>query len=303
MSINKYYNIKYDVSFKKVFGNEKNKDITISFLNDILRYEGDKIIEDLEILNGDQLPHAKDRKSCAIDVMCRDKAGKQYIIEMQLLKQTGFAQRLEFYASKAYSEQLFQGEEYNTLRPVVSIAITDFIMAPELEECISYHKTLDTKTSKQIFKSLSYVLIELPKFKKERIEDLNGIVEKWCYFFKHSDDIQAALQFEESDGLSKSDAITKAYHELEFFNWDESERAVYERELKDRRDMIALMKTAERNGEEKGRAEGRAEGELAGELKAKREFARKLLAAGGMSYAQIAAITELPEDEIDTLAH
>lgn len=45
MAIPKYLDPKNDISFKKVFGSEKNKDILIHFLNDILRFFKKTILE------------------------------------------------------------------------------------------------------------------------------------------------------------------------------------------------------------------------------------------------------------------
>jgi predicted transposase/invertase (TIGR01784 family) len=51
----RFINPKTDFAFKKIFGDEQNKDILISFLNAIL-YQGNSTIESLEILNPYQAP-------------------------------------------------------------------------------------------------------------------------------------------------------------------------------------------------------------------------------------------------------
>jgi hypothetical protein len=38
MAISKYLDPKNDIAFKKIFGTEKNKDILIHFLNDVLGF-------------------------------------------------------------------------------------------------------------------------------------------------------------------------------------------------------------------------------------------------------------------------
>ena len=46
MALSKFLDPKNDFCFKQIFGTEKNKDILIHFLNDILKYEGsEKITE------------------------------------------------------------------------------------------------------------------------------------------------------------------------------------------------------------------------------------------------------------------
>ncbi|KJW06308.1 PD-(D/E)XK nuclease transposase family protein [Orientia tsutsugamushi str. UT144] len=42
MDVSRFLDPKNDIAFKKIFGSEKNKDILIHFLNDILLFEGNK---------------------------------------------------------------------------------------------------------------------------------------------------------------------------------------------------------------------------------------------------------------------
>ncbi|KJV53018.1 PD-(D/E)XK nuclease transposase family protein [Orientia tsutsugamushi str. Gilliam] len=83
MHLSRFLDPKNDVAFKKIFGSEKNKDILIHFLNDILLFEG---IENNRsgvfrtILDAD----IASKKESIVDVLCKDKNGAQYIIEMQV---------------------------------------------------------------------------------------------------------------------------------------------------------------------------------------------------------------------------
>ncbi|KJV74169.1 PD-(D/E)XK nuclease transposase family protein [Orientia tsutsugamushi str. TA763] len=88
---------------------------------------------------------------------------------------------------------------------------------------------MDKKTYEHDLKDFSFTFIELPKFKKNRVEELNDITEKWCYFFKHAKETTL-------DGYNKiigEDLIIKrAYEALDQFNWSEDELITYEQELK-----------------------------------------------------------------------
>ena len=57
----RFINPKTDFALKKIFGDEQNKDILISFLNAIL-YQGNSAIESLEILNPYQPPKLEELK-------------------------------------------------------------------------------------------------------------------------------------------------------------------------------------------------------------------------------------------------
>ncbi|MDJ1305568.1 MAG: Rpn family recombination-promoting nuclease/putative transposase [Candidatus Midichloria sp.] len=77
-----------------------------------------------------------------------------------------------------------KGGEYEDLKEVIFLAITEYIMFPNKPGYLSEHVILDKKTYEHDLKGFSYTFIELPKFKKD-IEELESGIERWCYFFKH----------------------------------------------------------------------------------------------------------------------
>ncbi len=79
-----FADIKNDITFRKIFGNENKTEILISFLNAVLKLEGNKQIMWVEILNPYQLPRMAGSKSTILDAMAKDKARNSYIVEMQV---------------------------------------------------------------------------------------------------------------------------------------------------------------------------------------------------------------------------
>ena len=65
--ISKYLSPRNDKAFKVVFGTEKNKDILIHFLNDILMK--DHPIEELSFLKTEQDPEIAPLRSSIVDVI------------------------------------------------------------------------------------------------------------------------------------------------------------------------------------------------------------------------------------------
>jgi hypothetical protein len=51
-----FADIKNDIAFRKIFGNENRKETLISFLNAVLAFKGKQKIVSVEILNPYQLP-------------------------------------------------------------------------------------------------------------------------------------------------------------------------------------------------------------------------------------------------------
>ena len=130
-SAHKLLDPKNDVAFKRIFGTEKNKDILIHFLNDMLVFKGNHPIEDVTFLKPILDPEIYAKKTSIVDVLCKDTRGNAYIVEMQVAKTRGFEKRAQFYASKAYTSQANVGDEYQNLKEVVFLAIADYVMFPE----------------------------------------------------------------------------------------------------------------------------------------------------------------------------
>ena len=78
----RYLDPKADLTFKKVFG--EHPDLVISFLNALLPFEtAEEEITWVEYLNPELVPMNPLRKDSIVDVRCRDRAGRQFIVEMQ----------------------------------------------------------------------------------------------------------------------------------------------------------------------------------------------------------------------------
>ncbi len=186
MSVSKFLDPKNDFAFKRIFGTEKNQDILIHFINDVLGFEGSEKVKEVTFLKTAQDPDISFRKQSLVDVLCTDETGRQYIIEMQVAKTSGFEKRAQYYAAKAYGQQLAIGGDYDQLKEIIFIAITDFLMFPDKADYYSAHCVLDKKTYSHDLKDFSFTFLELPKFHKT-IDELETLTEKWCYFFKHAE--------------------------------------------------------------------------------------------------------------------
>jgi len=282
MTIVKYLNPRNDIAFKKIFGTEKNKDILIHFLNDVIVTPGDRsLIKDVTLLNPMQHPEIASKKQSIVDVLCEDANGIKYIVEMQVAKVAGFEKRAQYYAAKAYASQPARGDTYDHLKEVIFLAITEYVMFPNKSEYKSDHVLLDQKTYERDLKDFSFTFIELPKFKKTDIKELKTYEEKWCYFFKHANEAENVEELLKNSG----EVIQKAYHELEVHNWTNEELNAYEDAEKTARDN----RSREVFVKEEGREEGRAEEKVG--------IAKNMLKKG-MSVSDISSITGLSIVEI-----
>jgi predicted transposase/invertase (TIGR01784 family) len=222
--LSKFLDPKNDVAFKKIFGSEKNKDILIHFLNDVITFRENGPIKEVSFLKTIQDPETAALKTSIVDILCKDENGNTYIVEMQVAKEKGFEKRAQYYASKAYISQVHKGGEYQDLKEVIFLAIADFIMFPNKKSYKSDHVILDKASHENDLKDFSFTFIELEKFDKD-IDHLSNMLDKWSYFFKHADETS---EKELQKLVGNDDIIERAYEELNRFSWDQQELLTYD---------------------------------------------------------------------------
>ncbi|WP_065094607.1 Rpn family recombination-promoting nuclease/putative transposase [Wolbachia endosymbiont of Nomada panzeri] len=288
MALSKFLDARNDIAFRRIFGTEKNKDILIHFLNDILGLTDDNKIKDVSFLSPIQDPVIASQKQSIVDVLCVDSTGIKTIIEMQVAKTTGFEKRAQYYAAKAYSSQADVGDQYHDLKGVIFIAIADFILFPNKLAYKSDHVTFDKMTFEHDLRDFSFTFIELPKFKK-REDQLENIVEKWCYFFKHAGETSE----EDLKKIIGSDLIIgRAYDELNQYNWSKEERLAYDQAKKRTDDYLSSLEEKLHEGIQIGHQKGRKAEKI--------EVAKNLLKAG-VSIDIITQTTGLSVDYIEKI--
>jgi predicted transposase/invertase (TIGR01784 family) len=295
MALSKFLSPTNDIAFRRLFGREENKYILIHFINDVLGLEGNEKIQEITFLPTIQDEVIASKKESALDVLCKDANGVQIIVEMQVSPQEGFEKRAQYYAAKAYSRQLNKGKgegaEYTDLKAVVFIAICDKTIFKDKKVYLSRHIILDQDTHTQDLKDFSFTFIELSKFRirKQDIDKLSNIVEKWCYFFKYA---PVTKEKDVSKIVDKDEIIEKAYEELNQFNWTEDELLLYEEEEKRVMDNLAAEEYVFDQGMEKGKQEGIEIRSI--------EIARSMR-ANGYKVGEIAKLTGLSASDIMNL--
>jgi predicted transposase/invertase (TIGR01784 family) len=172
----KYLDPKADLTFKKIFG--EHPDLVISLLNALLPLDEGKKIIGIEYLAAEMTPDQPLRKNSIVDVRCKDSAGRQFIVEMQMEWTTAFKQRVLFNASKAYVRQLGKSKKYHLLQPVYSLSLVNDVFEPDIPEFYHYYRMVHEEHTDKVIEGLNLVFVELPKFKTQTIsEKKEGIRE------------------------------------------------------------------------------------------------------------------------------
>ncbi len=298
MALSKYLDPKNDIAFKKIFGSEKNKDILLHFLNNILGSFKDSPIVDIDFSSTTLTPKIDKKKLSIVDILCKDEKGAFYIIEMQVSANHGFEKRAQYYTAKVYSDQAMVGEEYQNLKRVIFIAISDYVIfsEPENVDYKSEHAILNQKTKEQNLKDLCFVFIELPKFHKTK-EELSSVEEKWCYFFKHAHETTTE---DLEKVIGKDHIINKAYTVLNQHYWTKKELMSYDKIKRARRDHLAILQYKLNEEEAKGLKKGLEQGKIEGKLEGKMELAKRLL-QNGIGMDLLVQSADLSKEQIEEL--
>ncbi len=280
---------KTDVAFKKLFGDEHRKNLTISFLNSILERKEGSLITEVTFQDTANLPETIDKKRSFVDINCIDQEKNNYIVEMQVAFQKNFIPRSQYYASLVLSRQLKVKHRYGNLVPVIFVAIVDHILFKHHKNVISHHFITDAKTHDVELKHLEFHYVELPKFKKN-VDELTTVVDKWLYFMREADNtevIPQSLQHKE---------FQEAFHVLESSQWNQADLDAYIAEM----DELGREERITEGALERGLEQGLEQGLQLGVLKKAEAMAIKLLKKG-TDIIEIADITDLSIDQIKTL--
>lgn len=255
MALEKFLDPKNDLAFKRIFGTEKNQDILIHFLNDILKLSKCPI-QKIQYLPTIQIPEVAVQRMSAIDVLCQDQDGKRFIVEMQVESEPGFEKRAQYYAAKAYVEQRGKEQAYADLKSITFLAITSHTLFANKKSYLSHHRMLDIETLEHDLVEFNFAFLELTKFKKKKHE-LSNLIEKWAYFLKNA---PKTSETDLQEIVGSDTIIHRAFDEISKYNWNEAELRTYDLIDMHRTAAKAVLDGAKAEGLAEGLAEGKAEG-------------------------------------------
>jgi len=245
--MSRYINPYTDFGFKKLFGEEANKDLLIDFLNAVLPPENK--IAHLEFRNTEQQPdNIVDRKA-VFDIACTGKGGQSFTVEMQKAKQLFFKDRALFCTSFPIQRQAQKGDWNFKLNPVILVAVLDF-KYDEMEERRKIDRLVSLKDQDgdEFTDRLKMVFLQMPLFTKTESE-LETQKDKWLYFLKNLED------FDDIPNVLRMPVFEKAFETAEYVRYSPAMQEAYQDNLKVYRDNRNVVETAYIDGETKGRAE------------------------------------------------
>ena len=285
VSQERYVNFYTDFAFKKLFGTEVNKELLISFLNSL--FDGEEVVKDLTYLNAEHTGKNAAERKAVFDVFCENEKGEKFLIEMQKADQEYFKDRSIFYSTYPIQEQAPQGRWNFMLKKVYTIGILNFCMDDSKTDYIKREvKLMDTRSKEVFYDKLTYIYLEMPKFRKSE-EELETEFDKWLYAIKNL----ATLM--ERPAVLQEAVFQRLFEQAEIAQFNREELKSYLESQKDFWDLFAVTETAEKKGRAEGMAEGMAKGKAEGRAEMFRTMYRK-----GMSVEEIAEMTSTDMEEV-----
>ena len=245
------YDPKEDFIFKMIFGSEENKSILISLLNSILKER--PYIKDVKLENNEISKIFKDSKSSRLDILAVDDNGIKYDIEMQCRKTKDIPNRAVYYASKLFTKDLKENDDYNKSR-VISIwifaenvtnrksAISEALMTFQPNKEDKYEILTD---------NIRIIYLELRKYLINSY-NYNDKLTKWVDFLTNP------IKLDRNTVEDKD--IEKAIKTLDYISTNDEERLIIDKIIEGRNDYYSAKNIAREEGREEGLKEGKEEG-------------------------------------------
>ena len=217
---NRKYNPMNDVLFKFIFANEDRKQVTIDFLNAVLNRQEQKTIKDIQFKNSEIVPLFEEDKLTRFDIFCVTEDGTQIDVEVQVVNKKNMERRTLFYWSQMYLMNLNKGEKYQDLKPAITINILRYNIFPE-DSFHSMYSIYNMETHRRLNEDMELHFLEVPKFKKKPISEMNRM-ERWLAYFSNK------LNQQEMEELAMNEsAIQTAMNAAAVFMQNKEERLKY----------------------------------------------------------------------------
>ncbi|WP_244943919.1 Rpn family recombination-promoting nuclease/putative transposase [Siminovitchia fortis] len=155
--------LKVDYAFKQLFGSEKNKEITVVFLNAILQRTGRDRIKDISFTNTEAGGEYKEDKQSRLDLLAVTNANEWINVEIQFTNRFDMINRSIYYWAGIYRYPLKRTMSYKELRPVIAINILNFNL---FEQTDRFHTTFHLYEDEEKFMLtdiMEFHFIEMPK--------------------------------------------------------------------------------------------------------------------------------------------
>lgn len=300
--------IRFDWAMKHMLRDKANFGILEGLISVLIKDD----VKIQEILESESNQDTESDKFNRVDVKAVNSKGHIIIVEVQLTRQLYYLQRILYGTSKAITEHINLGDDYDKVRKVYSISIlyceygrgndyvyhgvTNFTGLHTGDELVALTKD-DRKIVPMLPRAIfpEYYLIRVNTFDKL---DSNTPLDEWLHYLK--------------TGIIKEDTRTPGLQQvkekLRILSMTTPQRRAYDDYIDNIRVQNDVLGTAKVegyiDGHESGLAEGRAEGLAEGRAEGRAEERAAMIrtmAQNGLDISVIAKSLGMTEDEVNSL--
>ena len=194
---------KNDYIFKRLFS--QSPDLLSDLINSIRHDQPPITITD--VLNSNITGEDLTAKDIVLDVLAKDGHGVQYNIEIQVRKQRYWGERSLYYSARLISEQLQEGQAYQTIKNVICIHLLDFDLFPNHQNQASWRFELRDKDRPEVVLTKAQQIDILELRKADRLALAPGALKNWVDLFEHWKEEDIMAQITHSPVLNALDSL------------------------------------------------------------------------------------------------
>lgn len=253
LSIDKLMDLKVDFAFKQLFGVEKNKRITITFLNAILQRTGSNRIADILFNNTDAGGEYEEDKQSRLDLLVVTNAGEWVNIEIQFNNKYDMVKRSIYYWAGVYRDSLGKNMSYKELSPVIAINILNFDMFGQTKRFhTSYHLYEDVENFR-LTDVVEFHFIEITQlirdWQADKLDPWNDVLARWLLLLGMVDRRNGKVYediFKELEEIAmKGERLNEAFQTWEALSGTREQRIAYEGRMKQILDEASVARDKE----------------------------------------------------------
>lgn len=213
-----------DCVFKAILGSEENKNLLIHFLNAVLEPKKGSLIKEIVLNNPYNEREFIGDKLTVVDVKATDENKCHYQIEIQLVLHSALSARMLYTWSSIYHSQIEKGNDFNDLKPVISIWILNESLFDEVDDFHLPFVLYNQKNKLVLSKDIAIHLLQLSKWRSQKI---NTEKERWIYLFKEGKNVDV----DNPPEILYTDEMRQAMKVLNKFSENKDDYLLYQNRL------------------------------------------------------------------------
>ena len=227
------YNMTNNYMFRYIL--QKNKKVLKGLICSLLHLSPDHVVK-VEITNPINLSGNISGKEFILDINVMLNDNRQINLEMQVANEYNWPERSLSYLCRSF-DQLYRGQKYEEVLPVIHIGFLDFTLHPQEPEFYATYQMLNVENHLVYSDKFTLSVVNLNQIELATEEDKSYKIDYWARVFK-------AKTWEEIKMLAKdNEYLQEAAESLYVANADE----IVRQQCRAREDAERLQRTLERD--------------------------------------------------------